>query len=45
MAIDKVLITQSDLFYILLDLDWYLLNNKFVTPTMDVNKFNGIIVA
>jgi hypothetical protein len=45
MTIDKVLITQSNLFYTLLDFYWYLLNNKFVTPAMYVNKFNGVIVA
>lgn len=45
MTIDKVLITECNLFYTLLDFYWYLLNNKFVTPTRYVNKFNGVIVA
>jgi len=45
MTIDKILITQSNLFYTLPYFDWHLLNNKFVTPTMYVNKFNGVIVA
>ena len=45
MAIDKVLITHSNLFYTLPDFYWYLPNNKFVPPAMYVNKFNGVIVA
>lgn len=45
MTIDKVLITQSNFLYTLLDFNWYLLNYKFVPLTMYINKFNGVIVA
>ena len=37
-----------DLLPILMEVyifNWYLLNNKFVTPAMYVNKFKGVIIA
>jgi len=45
MTIDNLLITPSDLFTLYLIFNWHLLNNKFVTPAMYVNKFNRVIVA
>ncbi len=45
MTIDKVLITRRICFTLYLIFTWYLLNNKFVTPAMYVNKFKGVIIA
>ena len=45
MTIDKVLITRVICFTLHLVFNWYLPDNKFVTPAMYVTNFNGVIVA